>query len=237
MQSLNNLNTYLKDNGASLVGFADIDGLYNVNDGTAVKSYPRGVSIAVAIPRDIILGISQAPTMDYYHAYNSINAKLDSLAELCQKYLESLGHNAYAQTVDRVVEFGDHTTAMPHKTVAVKAGLGWIGKSALLVTPEFGSALRLTSVLTDAALPTNDKIQKNSCKSCHICANACPGHVITGQTWDTDKGRDWIFDAQACEKTARAITSVSLGQEVTICGKCIEICPYTQRYLRDKSQL
>jgi len=40
-------------------------------------------------------------------------------------------------------------SSMPQKTIATRAGLGWIGKTALLITPQFGSAIRLNSVLTD----------------------------------------------------------------------------------------
>ena len=45
-------------------------------------------------------------------------------------------------------------TALPHKTIATRAGIGWIGKSALLVTAKYGSAIRLSSILTDTPIET-----------------------------------------------------------------------------------
>ena len=61
------------------------------------------------------------------------------------------------KTVLATKEYGIFRTVMPHKTVAVHAGLGWIGKSALFVTEKYGSAVRLTSVLTDAPLSITNR--------------------------------------------------------------------------------
>ena len=41
---------------------------------------------------------------------------------------------------------------LPYKTIATKSGLGWIGRSALFVTPEYGSAVALGAILTDMPL-------------------------------------------------------------------------------------
>lgn len=66
---------------------------------------------------------------------------------------------------------------------------------------------------------------------CQQCQKACPGKAITGALWDATRGRDWIFDAMACRKKAREIASKAIGKEITLCGKCIESCPYTQKYI------
>ena len=240
------LKELLVQKGASLVGYGKIEGLYSKCDLSIpstvdsekeyfeIPEYPIGISIAVAIPKDIIKGISENPTMDYYNAYYDINQKLDCLANFCEEYLIKLGYSAYAQTVNRTKEYGIFNTLMPHKTVAVKAGLGWVGKSALLVTKEFGSAVRLTSVLTNAPLKYNNKTIDVPCNNCDICKKACPSGAITGNVWDKESGRDWIFNALECRKKAREIAFENLGKEITLCGKCIEVCPYTQKYLKSK---
>ncbi len=240
---MDQLKRELTDRGASLVGFADLAGLYGRCDVTlpstpdsekepfSIPEYPRGVSIAVAIPRDVIRGISSRPTEEYFNAYHEINRKLDALALFCESYLALRGYKAYAQTTRKTKEYGIFRTIMPHKTVAVNGGLGWIGKSALLVTPQYGSAVRLTSVLTDAPLPADLIIPETKCGGCMICAEACPGSAITGRLWRRDQPRDWILDATACRKQARKIAAEALGREITLCGKCIEVCPYTRKYL------
>ena len=240
---MENLRELLYQKGASLVGLGKVDGLYATdeaaeldmtdmsNEEWIIPHYPVGISIAIAIPKEVIKGIANRPTMDYYHTYHELNKRLDFLAEYCEGYLRNLGYQAYAQTTSKVKEYGCYKTAMPHKTVSVASGLGWIGKSALLVTKEFGSAVRLTSVLTDAPLVCNDEIYDTPCRNCDLCKNACPGKAITGNVWDSKKDRAWIFDALACRTQARKIAFEELGKEITLCGKCIEVCPYTQRYL------
>ena len=229
---MDKLKNRLRARGASLVGFATLEGLYmhpKNSDALAVPKYPRGVSIALALPREVAAGLAQRPTREYFNAYHELNDKLDALALFCAEYLRELGYAAHAQTVQSVVEFDVYATAMPHKTVAVHAGLGWIGKCALLVTPEYGSAVRLTSVLTNAPLPDAQPL-KPRCGGCMACTNACPAHAVKGELWSEERGREHIFDALACRKKARELAADALHEQITLCGRCIGSCPYTRRY-------
>lgn len=233
---MNELKDYLLGLGASLVGFACVVGLYDDVDAQSrdieLPRYPGAVSIALAIPKEIVLGINDGPTMDYYNAYYALNKKLDFLAISCGEYLRGRGYNAYPQTVSSVKEFGNYRSLLPHKTAAVNSGLGWIGKSALLVTPEYGSAVRLSSVLTDASLPYGAPIRKSNCGGCMECKDACPGKAISGRLWSPESFRDEFFDVKTCRKKARELAASRLGKEITLCGKCMEVCPYTQKYLK-----
>lgn len=235
----------LTDNGASLIGFANIEGLYNNADVVSlpqsedsetvsfdIPRYSKGISIAIAMPSDIIKGIKNAPTMDYYSQYHILNNKLDELAIMCSEHIINAGYHAYPLTVSATKEYGVFRTIMPHKTVAINAGLGWIGKSALLVTKQYGSAIRLTSVLTDAPINCCDSIIEPKCGDCMICTNACPGKAISGRSWSIKADRDNFFNAMACRLKAREIAANTLDKSITLCGKCIEICPYTQNYIR-----
>jgi epoxyqueuosine reductase QueG len=125
----------------------------------------------------------------------------------------------------------DYTTKLPHKTVATRAGLGWIGKSALLVTKEYGSMVRISSILTDAPLKTAKSINTSKCGNCEACKSACPAQAISGKLWSINTYRDEFYNAELCRKTARERAVKGFGIEITQCGKCIYVCPYTQRYL------
>lgn len=216
---------FLYDNGATLVGFADLSKL--VKD-----DLKYGVSIALRIAPEIVASIHDGPNRAYFDAYHDLNSRLNVLAKKGAGYLENHGYNAFAQTTDAVKQDEFNRTRMPHKTVAVNAGLGFIGKSALFVTKEYGSAIRLTSILTDAPLETGEAITESACGNCVICTEACPGKAISGKLWFPDLDRDEFFSAEICRKKARELSKERINEEITICGKCIEVCPYTQRYIK-----
>ena len=139
------LRNYLISEGATEAGFADI------TDFTPKKGLNTGVIFYITYPKEIIRNMQNAPTQEYVEELVSINARLDALGMKCEEFLINKGYLAYAQTKKRLgTDFGEFNSfELPHKTVATRAGLGWIGKSALFTTKDYGSALRMSSVLLD----------------------------------------------------------------------------------------
>ncbi len=215
----------LFDNGAALVGFAELGEL-------GPEGLPRAVSIAAAIDASILQGIKKGPTAEYFDEYNRLNRLLDKLALICQEFLKGMGYNAVAQTTTIAHQSDDLATPLPHKTVATRAGLGWIGKCALLVTKQLGSGIRLTSVLTDAPFICGEPVVESNCGNCIECLKHCPAGAVRGPNWSPGIDRGDIFDAYACRETARRLCKESFGEEATICGKCIVVCPYTKKHLK-----
>ena len=232
---MTNLTTYIKNEllcrGADLVGFGNLTEL----PPEVRQNLPIGISVAVKYPKEVIKGIHVLPTKEYYEQYNALNIKLDMLVTLGAEILQMQGYQAYAKT-RAVVEQNetDYTTILPHKTVATRAGLGWIGKSALLITEQYGSMIRISSVLTNAPLETSSPVNSSKCSDCKICTNTCPANAIKGLNWSSEKKRDEIYDAKLCQAAARQRAKKSFDIEITLCGKCIEVCPYTQRYLNSE---
>ncbi len=217
----------LKSNGADLVGFADATCLpVDVTEGL-----PRAVSIAVALDPAAIREISDGPTARYFAEYSRANALLGRLGEQIARILIDAGYQArpFPATTEQI----DRTTLsvkLQHKTVATRAGLGWIGRSGLLVTKEYGSAVRLASVLTDAGLETGIPTAASHCGDCRQCVAHCPARAITGRDWEPGLAREQIYSAAACFEMARQFAGRT-GIQATICGICINVCPWTQRYL------
>ena len=225
------LSSLLHNEGASLVGFGDISAL-------DYQGFTSCVALAVKIPAKVIAGIKNGPTRDYFDSYHELNARLNALAELAAKYLSDHGHRALPQTTTTVVESPGYRTPVPHKTCATRAGLGWIGKSTLLVTEEYGPAVRLSSVLTDAEFDSvSEPINVSRCGSCTACASACPGQAIKGALWDVNAPLESLVDVEDCRKAARALAADMIGEQITLCGKCIETCPYTRAYLKKENVL
>ena len=222
------LSEILFNTGASIVGFADLEDIEH-DYGALARS---GVSIAVALNPDIIEDIYEYPTKEYYLEYKRANTLLAELGNIAATTLKQMGYSAIelepTKEIEHYVNLG---TPLPHKTVATRAGLGWIGKCALLVTKQFGSAIRLTSVLTDAPIEPGTPIDRSFCGKCMICVDLCPGKALSGKNWNVNLKREDLFDAYICCDTALA-RSKSIGIETTICGRCIAVCPFTQKYLK-----
>lgn len=119
---------------------------------------------------------------------------------------------------------------LPQKIVATLSGIGWIGKCAMLVTHEVGSALRMTVVLTNAPLKCGTPVTKSMCDpNCTICVNICPGKASLGGLWEVGVDRDEFFNAHACYSAARSRAKTLLDIDETMCGLCISNCPFTKR--------
>ena len=222
------LKKFLMNNGASKVGFADITNF------TPKKGLNTGVVFYITYPKEIIKNMQNAPTPEYLEELISLNARLDALGMKCEEFLINEGFDAYAQTKKRLgTDFGENNGfELPHKTIATRAGLGWIGKSALFTTLQYGSALRLSSVLTNAPLNIGIPILKSKCGKCMECRDACAGGAISGKEWNYKLKRNDFYDDKKCEKYALIVSKENLGKADTVCGKCIFACPHTQKYIK-----
>ncbi len=207
---LDKLRTLLQSNGADTVG----------------------ISIAVALNPQIISGITEGPTRQYYDEYGRVNDLLDRLGHRAVEFLNEGGYRGIPLAVTSLgIDSETISTRLPHKTVATRAGLGWIGKCALLVTKAFGSAIRITTVLTDAELQTDHPVNADLCGKCSACVDSCPAHAPSGKNWQIGLHRDEFFNAFACRRNALEMASKRIGIVETICGICIAVCPWTQKYI------
>ena len=220
--------TRLRQAGASVVGFADLKPLPE----QATGGLTSAISVGIALNPEVVAGLAAGPTTRYHAEYERVNGALAQATALAADMLRERGFVATdGPATVRTADGGRDTTPLPHKTVATRAGLGWIGHCALLVTPAFGPALRISSVLTNAPLAHAVPIERSQCGTCRRCVDACPAGAVAGRSWTAGMPRDHIFDAAACRKKASELATAQ-GIEETICGICIFACPWTQRYLR-----
>jgi len=134
-----------------------------------------------------------------------------------QKVMQFLKGKGYKAT--------DKFTAcnLSHKTVGTLAGVGWIGRCAMLTTKEVGPALRLAVVLTNAPLECAAPITESHCPpDCTNCADVCPTNAVKGGLWNRGIHRDEFFDVEACKK-GRSMRG--------FCGLCISVCKYAKKGL------
>jgi epoxyqueuosine reductase len=218
--------TFLRTREVGLFGFADLSPL----PAEERYGFPRSISLGYPISKEILRGIRSGPTPEYYAEYDRLNALLIRTAGELEGLIVSRGYRALAlEGAARCYDARALATALPHKTSASLSGLGWIGKCDLLVTEKFGSALRLSTVLTDAPLAAGTPVIESSCGACESCVHHCPAGAISGRDWSRGMEREELYDAFACQSTAKKLSD-SIGAGHSICGICIANCPRTMRY-------
>lgn len=217
----------LMEAGASIVGFADLGDIGSAKE----LGLTYGISIAVALKPNVVNNLYKGVTNEYEKEYVDVNNQLDELALLASQILRKEGYNTHVQTTTKVVTNEAMESKLPHKTVATRAGLGWIGKCALLVTPEYGSAIRLTSLLTNAELKVGKPINKSKCGQCNRCVTLCPGTAVEGVNWQLGLHRSDYYNHVKCRTEARRRSELNNIYK-SLCGICILACPYTEKFIR-----
>jgi len=125
--------------------------------------------------------------------------------------------------------------------ILVTGGLGTVGASHCLLTPEFGPRVRFVSLFTSAQMPPDPMVEKDLCIKCEACAKCCPKKAI-GMRPDRVIGD---YDSMACLEMAEELTA----RRCYPCGICTKVCPigadralYNQKgamkkYLREAAAL
>lgn len=218
------LKELLYNKGAVLVGIADMSHRDDCQ-------YKRGVAVAVPLPVELVIQLKSAPTEEYYNMYHTLNKKLNYIVSAGEKYLLDRGYKSYAQTTERVKINENRISELPHKTVATMAGIGWIGKNCLLVTKEYGCAIRISSLLTDAPLEADIPTGGSLCGNCSICVDKCPASALKNTLWTPGLKRENIVDVEKCYEKQIEIMKRETGIEADLCGKCFAVCRYTKEYI------
>jgi epoxyqueuosine reductase QueG len=195
--------------GAALVGVAA------VGEGVPEEfaAMPRAVVAAVPLSRGVVETCVTAPTRIYSYHYRVVNAALDNIACRVASFLESRGHVTLAVPASQIVDWEIVMGAVSHQRLAQLAGLGFVGRHNLLVTRQFGAAVRLVSVFTDAPLEP-DEPAEGHCGECRACRSACPAGAIGESPADWDRTR--------CVEKLREFKKTVTNQ--LICGVCVRAC-------------
>lgn len=166
------------------------------------EGYPEGHRAKVA---------SYACTTDYHLTIKQM------LFELCKRLKEHCPDISARCFVDSAPIF--------EKRYAVEAGLGWIGRQSLLVTPQFGSFVLLGEIVTTEECDHYDKpLTTVGCGECRRCIEACPNSAVKERHIDTSR----------CISCA-TIERLGDGEKTPLhgwifgCDECQSVCPYNRK--------
>lgn len=211
--------------GAGKVGFADLRpyfGEIRKAYGNTWDNYPVAISVALNMPSAVIREISaKGPTDSYARFYDVANIALDTMTMRITDWLEERGFSAFPITASKVSKEGLHGI-FSHRAAAHLAGLGWIGKSCCLITPDRGPMQRLATVLCDAPLKCGVPMD-SKCGDCTCCLDACPADAIKGCNWHMGQDVNERVDRDACKELLKN-NYEAYGSSV--CGLCLSACPW-----------
>ena len=212
-----------------IIGFVHLAGL--VPEGYGDHRY--GIVIGKKLDDSIIDAIESGPTLEYQQYYYQVNRDLSSVSHEIANELKTMNiscivieptvnddelDDEYYQTLR--VEFS-------HKMAATRAGLGWIGKTALFISKKFGPRLRLVTILTDHPFECpNSPINESQCGKCQVCVEKCPAQAANGELWNIDLDRDEFYNAFICREKCLELAWKNLKQRTSICGICVSVCPF-----------
>ena len=217
--------------GADLVGVSDVEPLkqLKLDPPELLGPFRRALSIAVKLPHVVFQQIHDRPTPLYAATYQTANRFLDDVAFHTARILQEHGFKSLPIPASQVLDEKTWHGAITHKAVARMAGLGWQGKSLLLINPEFGPRIRLVTVLTDAPLNTDSPIE-NKCGECTLCKDACPAGAIKGVSiTDHYSNRNEALNLTRCAEKLTTEFSKLPHVGAPICGICIKVCPFGRK--------
>ena len=154
---------------------------------------------------------SYACNRDYH---KSIKKMLQHLLKVLKEKYPSLEGRSFVDTAP-----------IFEKQYAVEAGLGWIGRQSLLITPEYGSYVLLGELVINLTADAYDKpLESIGCSECRRCIDACPtGAIVQPMTIDTTR----CISCHTIE--SQPDSNINLHGWIFGCDECQNCCPYNKK--------
>ncbi|HIE55106.1 MAG TPA: tRNA epoxyqueuosine(34) reductase QueG [Chromatiaceae bacterium] len=140
------------------------------------------------------------------------------LQKLAKRIEQAVGGFGYRVFVD--------SAPVMEKPLAVKAGLGWMGKHTNLINRDAGSWFFLGELYTDLPLPVDEPVTEH-CGDCTACLDLCPtGAIVEPYVVDARRCISYLTiehpDAIPIELRPR------MGNRIYGCDDCLMACPWNR---------
>lgn len=169
------------DMGVAKVGVAcrrDLEGPPEADMDRIMPGAKAAISMAPLEPEESVMAYlsKEDPQPHRDHYYENVQLLGRAGLELARS-LRAQGHRAEALSPNGVYAQdsppGQLTPPFAHRYAAHAAGVGAIGLSGNLMTPEWGARVYLSTVITDAPLEPDGPLENNPCDDCGLCLQAC----------------------------------------------------------------
>jgi epoxyqueuosine reductase len=204
------LKTFVRSLGIDLVGVVDLRSL----EGMPIGIEPGSTAFLQNYRYAVVLG-AQLNKLGKRASGSEVSLFMEKAALDVMSYLEARGHPALVIHTEDEFDPIRRMGLLSLKVLAKGAGLGWQGRSLLIISPEYGPVHRWTAVLTNMDLQADEPIP-NQCGDCSLCIDKCPQGALTLVPFDDHpERREDVLDIQAC-----------LGDEG--CKVCLIVCPWAK---------
>lgn len=145
---------------------------------------------------------------------------------VARKALRKLRKALHGMDPDAGVYATVDTGPVLERAFAERAGLGWIGKSTMLIHPRFGTFGSLAVVFTDRDLPHAPEKHPFRCGTCTACLDRCPTGALSADGLDARKCISyWTIEHRGL--IPRAMRP-QIGEWVFGCDVCQDVCPWNK---------
>lgn len=215
--------------GADIFGVADLRQLrdHQTYPKNLLEGFTRGVSIGIKLGDEVLDGLPDTLPL-YADCYRIANDKLDQITFELTRFINRKGYSALAIPASKVLDDTYWMSFISHKAVARAAGIGWIGKSLLLINQRYGPRIRIATVLTNMPLEVGEPVGRR-CGECTDCIENCMvGAFKDSDFQDYPKSREEVFDIDGCAKKLKELAdNPDIGYMV--CGICVKVCPWGRK--------
>jgi len=148
------------------------------------------------------------------------------------RQIESALHDRFACETRCYVDTGP----IVERTVAAKAGVGWIGKNTCIINQELGSWLLLGVIVTSipVAQGVDFPIASDRCGSCTRCIDACPTDALVAPH-QMDASRCIAYLTIEKKGTIPEELRQPMGRQVFGCDICQDVCPWNHKTSNHKT--
>jgi len=183
MISLSDLADVARNHGAPLCGAANAGDLEGNRESIRKILPDARTVVVVAAPHSRSAIASQDVQVAQYDTIQTYGDAARA-SHAVARWLERRGYGAVAVPgfipIDMAPPNYGMVGAVDWRDAGAKAGLGGYGESGLLVTREFGPAVRLGGVLTEAEILPGETFPETPCTHCNRCLEACPAGALPG---------------------------------------------------------
>ena len=227
VDDLQNMSTLVKRAarlfGASLVGISKLNRRWVYAEADIPEKFKNLIVFAVEMDEE---GIATSPAAPAAAATGVGYSKMAFILAGVGEFIRNLGYDA--------LQCGNDTAlSVP---LAIDAGLGELGRNGLLITPQYGSRVRLCKILTDLPMEIDKPIEfgvREFCGKCRLCAENCKADAIS---FEEDPG----FKEKCRSNNPGALKWYVNGEQCYLfwcengidCSTCIKVCPYNVASVR-----